>query len=70
MTNRKNNHTNLIGYLILLFMVAAFIMFLIGKISIEQATAVIVFAVPVLTAIGFLKSADAKNLNNKNTDER
>ncbi|MES2379853.1 MAG: hypothetical protein V4538_02355 [Bacteroidota bacterium] len=64
MKSKRNWRTNIIGYLILLFIVAALIMFLTGKINIEQAGAFIVLIVGVLTAIGFLKSADAKNNDN------
>jgi uncharacterized membrane protein len=61
--NNKNWRTSLIGYLMLLFIIATFIMLLMAKITIEQAGAFLLIIVGVLSSIGFIKTADSKNVN-------
>jgi hypothetical protein len=67
--NNKNWRTSAIGYLMLLFIVGALIMFLMGKVTIEQAGAFLAIIVPVLTSIGFIKSADSKTVNDLNNNQ-
>jgi hypothetical protein len=61
--NNKNWRTSVIGYLILLFIVAALIMFFMGKITIEQTGTFIVLIIGTLSGLGFIKTADSKNVN-------
>jgi uncharacterized membrane protein YcaP (DUF421 family) len=61
--NNKNWRTSAIGYLMLLFIVATLIMLLMGKVTIEQAGAFLLIIVGVLSSIGFIKTADSKNVN-------
>lgn len=67
--NNKNWRTSLIGYLMLMFILAAFIMLLMGKVTIEQAGAFLLIIVGVLSSIGFIKTADATNVNDINNNQ-
>jgi uncharacterized membrane protein YcaP (DUF421 family) len=67
--NNKNWRTSVIGYLMLLFIVATLIMLLMGKITIEQAGAFLLIIVGVLSSIGFIKSADSNCVNDINNNQ-
>lgn len=67
--NNKNWRTSVIGYIMLLFIVATLIMLLMGKITIEQAGAFLLIIVGLLSSIGFIKTADATNVNDINNNQ-